>query len=190
MPLRSTEHGWGALVRAFHWLIAVLIVAQGVIGLSMVQMGLTPAKVRVFALHKSIGMTILALVLLRIAWRLTEKRPADPPAMPRWQRRAAHALHLALYALILALPLSGWWFNSTANAPLVWFGWFDIPGLTGGYDPVWKPRALLMHQTLFWILVALLVGHVGAALWHHFSERDDVLRRMTIGPRKQNGGVP
>ena len=85
MPLRSTEHDWGALVRAFHWLIAVLIVAQGVIGLSMVQMGLTPAKVRVFALHKSIGMTILALVLLRIAWRLTEKRPADPPAMPRWQ---------------------------------------------------------------------------------------------------------
>jgi len=187
MPLRSTEQGWGALVRTFHWLVAVLIVAQGVIGLTMVQMGLTPAKVRVFALHKSIGMTILALVLLRIAWRLTEKRPADPPAMPRWQRRAAHALHLALYALILALPLSGWWFNSTANAPLVWFGWFDLPSLTGGYDPIWKPRALLLHQTLFWILVALLAGHIGAAFWHHFRERDDVLRRMTIGPRKQNG---
>ena len=187
MPLRSTEQGWGALVRTFHWLIAVLIVAQGVIGLTMVQMGLTPAKVRVFALHKSIGMTILALVLLRIAWRLTERRPADPPAMPRWQRRAAHALHLALYALILALPLSGWWFNSTANAPLVWFGWFDLPSLTGGYDPIWKPRALLLHQTLFWILVALLAGHVGAAFWHHFRERDDVLRRMTIGLRKRNG---
>ena len=189
MPLRSTETGWGALVRAFHWLVAVLIVAQGVIGLSMVQMGLTPAKVRVFALHKSIGLTILALVLLRIAWRLSERRPADPPTMPRWQRRVAHGLHLALYVLIVAIPLSGWWFNSAANAPLVWFGWIDVPSLTGGLDPLWKPRALLLHQTLFWVLVALLVLHVGAALWHHFRQRDDVLRRMALGPRKYGGGA-
>ncbi|MDE2054054.1 MAG: cytochrome b [Xanthomonadaceae bacterium] len=188
MPLRSTEQGWGALVRAFHWLIAALIVAQGVIGLSMVQMGLTPAKVRVFALHKSIGITILALVLLRIAWRLTEKRPADPPAMPRWQVLAARAVHFALYVLILAIPLSGWWFNSASNAPLVWFGWFDVPSLTGGYDPIWKPRALLVHQTLFWLLVTLLVAHVGAALWHHFRQRDEVLRRMVVGSREKTGG--
>ena len=188
MPLRSTDQGWGALVRAFHWLIAALIIAQGVIGLSMVQMGLTPAKVRVFALHKSIGLTILALVLLRIAWRLTEKRPADPPAMPRWQGRAAHGMHLALYLLILAIPLSGWWFNSAANAPLVWFGWFDVPSLTRGLDPVWKPRALLLHESLFWILVALLVLHVGAALWHHFRQRDNVLRRMISGAGEETGG--
>ena len=188
MLLRSTDQGWGALVRAFHWLIAALIIAQGVIGLSMVQMGLTPAKVRVFALHKSIGLTILALVLLRIAWRLTEKRPADPPAMPRWQVRAARGVHLALYLLILAIPLSGWWFNSAANAPLVWFGWFDVPSLTRGLDPVWKPRALLLHQSLFWILVALLVLHVGAALWHHFRQRDNVLRRMISGAGEETGG--
>ena len=189
MPLRSTEAGWGALVRAFHWLIAALVIAQGVIGLGMVQMGLTPAKVRVFALHKSIGLTILALVLLRIAWRLTEKRPADPPAMPRWQVGAARAMHLALYVLILAIPLSGWWFNSASNAPLVWFGWFEVPSLTHGLDPVWKPRALLLHQSLFWILVALLVLHVGASLWHHFTQRDDVLRKMLIGSRGERGGA-
>lgn len=188
MPLRSTEAGWGALVRVFHWLIALLILVQAVIGLSMVEMGLTPAKVRVFALHKSIGMTILALVLLRIAWRLGERRPADPPAMPRWQVRAARATHLALYVLILAIPLSGWWFNSASNAPLVWFGWFDLPSLTGGLDPAWKPRALLLHQTLFWLLVALLAIHVGAALWHHFKQRDEVLRRMVMGPREKLGG--
>jgi cytochrome b561 len=185
MRLRSTEAGWGAPVRAFHWLIAALILAQAIIGLTMVDMGLTPAKVRVFALHKSIGLTILALVLLRIAWRLGERRPGDPPATPPWQRRAAHAMHLALYVLILAIPLSGWWFNSASNAPLVWFGLFEVPGLTGGYDPVWKPRALLLHQTLFWLLVALLVGHVGAALWHHFRQRDDVLMRMLRGAPKR-----
>ena len=189
MPLRSADRGWGALVRLFHWLIAALIIAQAVIGLTMVQMGLTPAKVRVFALHKSIGITILALVLLRIAWRLREKRPADPPAMPRWQVAAARAMHLALYVLIVAIPLSGWWFNSASNAPLVWFGRLDVPSLTGGYLPAWKPRALLLHQTLFWLLVALLVLHVGAALWHHFRQKDDVLRRMVLGARKQTGGV-
>lgn len=187
MPLRSTETGWGSLVRAFHWLVAALILAQAIIGLTMVQLGLTPAKVRVFALHKSIGITILALVLLRIAWRLTERRPADPPAMPAWQRGTAHAMHLALYVMILAIPLSGWWFNSASNAPLVWFGLVDLPGLTRGYDPVWKPRALLLHQTLFWLLVALLVLHVGAALWHHFKERDDVLRRMIVGAGEKAG---
>jgi cytochrome b561 len=178
VPLRSTDAGWGAGVRAFHWLIAALILAQGVIGLAMVGMGLAPAKLRVFALHKSIGLTILALALLRIAWRLTERRPADPPGTPRWQRRVARAMHVVLYLLILALPLSGWWFNSAANAPLAWFGLVDVPSLTGGYAPVWKPRALFLHQVLFWLLVALLVVHVGAALWHHFKQRDDVLRRM------------
>lgn len=184
MPLRSTDAAWGALLRAFHWSIAILIAVQAAIGLTMVQMGLTPAKVRVFALHKSIGITILALVLLRIAWRLSEYKPADPAGMPHWQVIAARAMHLTLYVLILAIPLSGWWFNSASNAPLVWFGWFDVPSLTGGYDPLWKPRALLLHQTLFWLLAALLVGHVGAALWHHFRQRDDVLRRMLWpGPR-------
>lgn len=189
MPLRSTEHGWGVLVRLFHWLIAALIIAQAVIGLSMVGMGLTPAKVRVFALHKSIGITILALVLLRIAWRLSETRPVDLPTVPQWQRRAAHAMHLALYVLILAIPVSGWWFNSASNAPLVWFGVFDLPSLTGGYLPVWKPRALRLHQALFWLLAALLMVHVGAALWHHFKQRDDVLRRMLVGSRNKTGGV-
>ena len=188
MPLRSTEAGWGALLRAFHWTIALLIVAQAVIGLTMVQLGLTPTKVKVFALHKSIGLTILALVLLRIAWRLSERRPLDPVGTPRWQHLAARATHLGLYLLILAIPLSGWWFNSASNAPLVWFGLFDVPSLTGGYDPVWKPRALLLHQALFWLLVVLLALHVGAALWHHFRQRDDVLKRMLRGAPKVGGG--
>lgn len=187
MPLRSTDTGWGAGVRAFHWLIAILIIAQGILGLAMMQLGMTPEKIRIFALHKSIGITILALVLLRVTWRLTERKPADPPAMPRWQRRMAHAMHGGLYVLILAVPLTGWWFNSAANAPLVWFGWVKLPSLTGGYDPAWKAWALLAHKASFWLLVALLAMHVVAALWHHFRQRDDVLMRMLRGEPGMGG---
>ncbi len=147
MPLRSTDAGWGALVRAFHWLIALLIIVQGVIGLAMVEMGLTPAKVRLFALHKSIGLTLLALVLLRITWRLTERGPPIRRRCRAGSAAQAHAMHVALYLLILALPLSGWWFNSAANAPLVWFWLVDVPSLTHGYAPAWKPRALLAARS-------------------------------------------
>lgn len=187
--MRDPDTRWGVVVRAFHWLVAALIMVQAVIGLTMVQLDLSPGKLRVYALHKSLGMTILALVVLRIAWRLTRRRPRDPPTMSRWQRRAARAMHVTLYLLVLALPLSGWWFNSVSNAPLVWFGRVDLPSLTAGYLPAWKPRALALHQGLFWSLAALLAVHVGAALWHHFGQHDDVLRRMLGAPRHRPGRV-
>ncbi|MGH8212413.1 MAG: cytochrome b [Rhodanobacteraceae bacterium] len=184
MPLRNTDTRWGAVAQAFHWLIAVLILAQGALGLTMVELGMTPAKVRVFALHKSLGLTILALALLRLAWRLGQRAPRDPP-MPRWQHVASRASHCLLYVLILALPLSGWLFNSAANFPLEWFGLVHVPNLTQGLDPELKALALGAHVTFFWILVGVVVLHALAALWHHFRQRDDVLLRMLPGNRKR-----
>lgn len=189
MPLRSTTDGWGLLARGFHWVVAALILVQAAVGLYMVGMSLSPDKLRVYALHKSIGLTVLALVLLRLAWRLPDRRPDDPAGTPAWQHGLARAAHAVLYLLILAIPLSGWWFNSASNAPLSWFGLVRIPSLTGGLDLVWKPRALLLHQGLFWILVAILVLHVGAALWHHYRRRDDVLRRMLRTTKPGNGAA-
>jgi len=175
--LRNTETRWGSVAQAFHWLIAALIVAQGAIGLTMVELGTTPTKVKVFALHKSIGLTVLALVLLRLAWRLAQRAPREVP-MPRWQLAAARTSHFLLYVLILALPFSGWLFNSAANFPLEWFGMFHVPSLTRGLDPVLKAFALRAHVVLFWVLVAVVAVHVFAALWHHFRQRDEVLLRM------------
>jgi len=175
--LRNTDTHWGSVAQAFHWLIAALIVAQGAIGLTMVELGMTPTKVRVFALHKSIGLTILALVLLRLAWRITQRAPREVP-MPHWQLASARLSHFLLYVLILALPFSGWLFNSAANFPLEWFGVFHVPSLTRGLDPVLKAFALRTHVVLFWVLVAVVVIHAAAALWHHFRQRDDVLLRM------------
>jgi cytochrome b561 len=184
--LRNTDTRWGGVAQAFHWLVAALIVAQGAIGLTMVELGMTPTKVRVFALHKSIGLTVLALVLLRLAWRLAQRAPREVP-MPRWQLAAARMSHFLLYALILALPFSGWLFNSAANFPLEWFGVFHVPSLTrGGLDPVLKAFALRAHVVLFWVLVAVVAIHVFAALWHHFRQRDDVLVRMLPARRKRN----
>ena len=182
--LGNTDTRWGSIAQAFHWLIAALIVVQGAIGLTMVELGMTPTKVRVFALHKSIGLTILALVLLRLAWRLTGRAPREVP-MPRWQIAAARLSHFLLYVLILALPFSGWLFNSAANFPLEWFGVFHVPSLTRGLDPVLKAFALRTHVVLFWVLVAVVVIHVFAALWHHYKQRDDVLRRMLPARRRR-----
>jgi cytochrome b561 len=184
VPLRNTETRWGGIAQFFHWLIALLIIAQGAIGLTMVELGMTPAKVKVFALHKSIGLTILALGLLRLAWRLGQRAPLDPP-MPHWQRNAAKLSHFFLYMLILALPLSGWLFNSAANFPLEWFGLVHVPSLTRGLDPVLKAWALRAHVVLFWILIGVVVVHVASALWHHWVQRDDVLLRMLPGSEKR-----
>jgi cytochrome b561 len=183
--LRNTDTRWGGVAQAFHWLVAALIVAQGAIGLTMVELGMTPTKVRVFALHKSIGLTVLALVLLRLAWRLAQRAPREVP-MPRWQLAAARMSHFLLYVLILALPFSGWLFNSAANFPLEWFGLVHVPSLTRGLDPVLKAFALRTHVVLFWVLVAVVAIHAAAALWHHFRQRDDVLLRMLPARRKRN----
>ncbi|MEO6968806.1 MAG: cytochrome b [Rhodanobacteraceae bacterium] len=185
MPLRNTETRWGSVAQTFHWLIAALIVAQGAIGLIMVELSLSPTKIKVYALHKSIGLTVLALALLRLIWRAGNRAPHDPAAMPSWQRIAAHVSHVALYALMLALPLSGWLFNSAANFPLAWFGIVHLPSQTGHVDPALKAFALSAHVALFWILVAVLAAHVAAALWHHYDRRDDVLRRMLPGTRSR-----
>jgi cytochrome b561 len=185
MKLRSDERRWGAAAKLFHWLTALLIVTAGVIGLLMGDMQPSMSKISVFALHKSIGLTVLALFALRLLWRLIDRRPRDEPA-PRWQQLAAHLTHGVLYLLIAAIPLSGWLFNSLHGYPLQWFKQFNVPALAAKNEAA-ADVALVVHETLFWTLVAVLVFHVGAALKHHLLDRDNVLRRMLpFGRLRQN----
>lgn len=174
MKLRSDERRWGGVAQGLHWLLALAIVGNGIFGLLMVPP--TLAKANIFALHKSIGLTIFALILLRLAWRLVDRHPPDEPA-PRWQQRAARAVHVLLYLIILAIPISGWWFNSARGFPLQWFKLFNLPALTGKNDAV-AQLAVTVHETLYWVLLGVLVAHVGAALKHHVFDNDNVLRRM------------
>jgi len=183
MKLRSNSRRWGAVTRTLHWIIALAVIAMLCVGLWMIDLPISADKVRVYALHKSVGITVLALMLVRIAWRLHEGvRPELPFGMPKWEPAAAWSSHLLLYGALLVMPLSGWLFNSAANFPLQWFGWFSIPGLTGP-DPEIKDLARAVHHWTAYALIALVSVHVLAALKHHYVDRDETLRRMWTGPR-------
>lgn len=179
MPIRSDPRRWGALAQLFHWLVAALILVQAGIGLVMVRLPRRPDIIPVYSLHKSIGLTILALALLRLAWRLFDRRPPAPPQMPRWQERVSRLTHVLIYVLLFAVPLSGWLFDSAAALrPLYWFNLVRMPSLTGGPDHALRVLGGELHETLFWVLTAVVLVHVGAALKHHLIDRDNVLRRM------------
>jgi cytochrome b561 len=182
--LLSNEYRWGALAKAFHWLVALAILGNGVFGLCMDLAANPMQKINWLALHKSIGLTVLALMLLRLAWRGIDRRPREEPA-PRWQQLAARAVHALLYLLALALPLSGWWFNSVAGKPLQWFKLFNLPSIAAQDDAL-RHLAHAVHEYLFWAIVLLLLAHVGAALKHHVFDGDDVLRRMLPFGRPRN----
>ena len=187
MSLRSNDRQWGSVAKFFHWIIALAILGNGIFGLLMDQARSPMQKINWLALHKSIGLTVLALFLLRVLWRLADRRPQEE-STPRWQQLAAHLTHGVLYVLIAAIPLSGWWFNSLTGKPLQWFKLFNLPALVGANGDL-SHLAHAVHEYLFWFLLLVLVAHVGAALKHHVFDRDNVLRRMLPFGRVRNDSV-
>ena len=178
MTLKNTADRWGAISQLLHWTIAILIVLIGIVGLVMGELPRSPKYFWVYTAHKSLGLTVLALVLVRIGWRLYAGAPRPVPGTPRLQALLASATHGAIYLLILALPLSGWIYDS-ANAlrPFRWFGLVEVPKLVAP-DEALAASAHGAHEWLFWLLMALVAGHAGAALYHHFIQRDATLARM------------
>lgn len=173
----ETRTSWARPVQLLHWLGALLVVSVAVIGLFMVDLERgTDLRRTMYALHKSLGITVLALAVVRIGLRVATRAP-DPLAGPAWQLRAARASHLLLYALLCAVPLSGWLLNSVAGQPLPWFGLIDLPALTAKNGDLRGP-ADTAHVVLFWTLAGLVCLHAAATLHHHVVRRDDALRRM------------
>ena len=170
---RALRYSTGAIL--FHWTIAALVVANLAIGL--LHESLLDGVVWAMPLHKSFGLTVLVLSVGRIAWRLAHPAPPLPAHIAGWQRGAAHAVHWALYALILIMPLTGWALASGSRKyPIPFYGLLDVP-----YLPVSKAVAGVSHEAhglLGWVMLALVTLHVAAALRHHFIVRDHVLGRM------------
>lgn len=183
-PLIRPDHASDRYDRGaiwFHWVIALLVILNLAIGL--LHESLLEGVKSAMPLHKSIGLTVIVLTLARIAWRLTHRPPRHSPPLPPLERRAAGATHFLLYALMLALPLTGWAMMSGSPRPLAWFGLFDVPLL-----PVGKAASGAAHDAhglLGWLMLALVALHIAAALRHHYLLRDGVLARMLPGRRAQ-----
>jgi len=173
----SPALAWSPAAKSFHWSVAALILLQFVLGWLAASWRLSPTKLDLFVWHKSVGMLILALVVLRLLNRLATRAPALPPGMPAWERAAAHASHALLYGLMLALPLSGWIVSAAAGVPFRIFWRLPLPAIVAP-DRHTAELAAAVHLALGIALVALLVLHIAAALRHHFAKRDDVLTRM------------
>jgi cytochrome b561 len=160
--------------------MALLMLAQLLLGWVAAEMDRSPLKIDVMTAHKSLGITLLLLLAMRLLWRATHAAPLPPEGSKPWQVRAAASSHLALYLLMIALPLSGWLSASTSIVP--WKLWWLIPlPEIGAPDPQLHEIAMELHEGLVWGLLVVLAVHVGAALWHHFVHRDEVLSRMLRG---------
>lgn len=175
--LRNDDNSWGAAAKLFHWLMAALIFVQIALGLAAASWRLSPAKLNLFFWHKSTGMLILALLALRLLWRLANPTPALPADMPAWERAGARVSHVLLYALMIALPVTGWIISSASNVPFRIFWLIPLPAITAA-DKAVADLFSTVHGSLVTLLALVLVAHIGAALRHHFVKRNAVLTRM------------
>jgi cytochrome b561 len=177
MTFRNTSRAWGALSKALHWLIVLLIITQWVIMQRVEALPLGNAKLQAIGFHKSFGMTILALAIVRLVWRWMNPVPSLADMTKSWERVLATLSHVCLYALILALPLTGWLMSSARGFPVAWFNQFTFPDLVARDDGLYRQMQDL-HHLLFGALVVVALLHIAGALKHHFIDRNDVLKRM------------
>jgi cytochrome b561 len=177
MAIKNSPQAWGSLSIGLHWLTLVLILGLAMVGLLMTDLPNGPQKIQLYALHKSFGLTVLGLTAIRLIWRLFSTTPEMAENTPAWQALIAKLTHGLLYVLLFAMPISGWLYNSAAGFPLKYFGLFKLPKLSG-YDPQLKALAGEAHETFFYILALLMLMHAGAALKHHYLDKDNTLTRM------------
>ena len=176
MPARNTAVRYGFVAQGLHWVIAGLLIVQVTLGKIADDLPLGLDKLALTARHKSVGITILALAAIRLAWRLIDRPPAPPP-MPRWQFVASRLTHAAFYVLLFAMPLSGWLMSSASNYPVSWFGLVQLPDFVRP-DEGLEQLLEEVHETLAKVLITLAILHVAAALKHQFIDRDGLLTRM------------
>lgn len=175
---RPNAERWGAVSQALHWLIVLMIFGLAVVGLTLDELPRTPSYFWVYTAHKSMGITVLALVLVRLAWRLYAGAPRPVPGTPGWQHATAVVTHVLLYAVMFAMPLSGWLYDSASGLrPFKLFGLLEMPKLAAPDEAI-AATAHEIHEWGLYVLIVLVVVHAGAALYHHLFLGDATLARM------------
>jgi cytochrome b561 len=177
----NTTSSWGSVSRWFHWILGVMIIGMLAYGWWMNHI---PARADRFfyrSIHADIGYLVLLLMVVRLIWRGINPTPALPEGPPRWQRIAAYINHGALYAVTIVVAMLGW-AHSGAHKPdyADWFGLFRVPQFTSpdkATADIYEDR----HIYAAYLLLALIVIHLAAAVWHHFIKRDRVAARMLDG---------
>ncbi len=180
--IKNTEDGWGLPARALHWIVALGIIGLFLFGLWMKEVPERPDRPYFYAIHASIGITVLALMVLRFLWSMLNRTPAAPDGVARWQHVSARISHGLLYGLSFATLTAGWLVSGTMRQPieLKLLGFVPVPQLIEGRT--YHKLAGTAHEYLAYALIALVIVHAGAALHHHFVRRNAVLRRMLRGP--------
>lgn len=178
MPAHPTAQKYNGIAMALHWTVAALLVWGFALGWIMTDIpGFTPAKLRDFSWHKWIGVTLLALVLARLLWRVFHRPPELPAGMHAWEKRAAHAGHAALYALMLAIPVSGYLYTCAAGVPVVYLGILPLPVVIPR-NPHDAGILKAVHIYLNYTLLAAVAAHLLAVVKHQWFDRQGLLSRM------------
>lgn len=177
MSLRNTRSTYGSVAKTFHWVTFILVSGMILIGLTVKKM---PDNVafQAMVMHKSTGLMILALTSVRFFWTLINPKPELPPQAKAWEIVVEKVVHWAFYFLLILMPISGWVMATAANKPPTLFGSTPLP-LPG--VPIDKPLSKMAghwHEFFAWVLIALIVLHVLAALKHHYIDKDNILKRM------------
>ncbi|MGH8291022.1 MAG: cytochrome b [Steroidobacteraceae bacterium] len=168
------------MARGLHWLTVLLVLAEYIVGSTMPHIRLGTPFVFSIRVHLALGSGLVLVVLARIFWRLTH-RPPPPPVLPTWQKRLADATHFMLYLTLILMPLAGWASASAHGFPVRAFGILPLPALVPYRARIGFRLGDIHADVLYWILLALIVLHIGAALYHRFVQRDSVLGRMLPG---------
>lgn len=168
---------YGAVAQSAHWLTVLLLVGAFTLGFTMTEMAMSPTRLKLYAYHKWIGVTVFALVALRLLWRLLKGAPAYPATMAPWERRLAGLTHGLLYLLLFAAPLSGWLMSSAKGFQTVYFGVLSLPDLLAK-DKELGHLLEDVHELLTSTMLGLVALHLAAVVKHQFLDRDGVLRRM------------
>jgi cytochrome b561 len=178
-----TDH-YPATSKLLHWLVAVCVLTTAPVAIAMTRVGKGPTQDTLYFFHKSLGVLILVLMILRLINRLAVGALAADPDIEPWQKAVSSVVHTSLYVLLLAMPIVGYIANSAYGAATPFFGLFELPSIVGKNEAL-ATQLFAIHRWVGFLVIALVLLHVGAALYHQFIRQDTVLKRML--PRALGG---